>query len=156
MSGDKLFHYTKSGLDDVWLANGYRIETTEYGEGVAIDHALELHQVIARAIVDSARPILGQHARFLRVMLDLSQTDFGKLLGVDRATVIRWEKAREKPLGLMADIAIRETYAARAGRGLMADVIRQLQEADEKRHGHDYRSVFETKNSGWRESSLVA
>jgi len=89
-------------------------------------------------------------------MLDLSQTDLGKLLGVDRATVIRWEKAREKPLALMADIAIRETYAARAGGSLIAGVIRQLQEADEKQHGREYRSVFETKNSGWRESSLAA
>jgi len=156
VSGEKLFHYTKSGLDDVWLANGYRVEMTEYGEGVAIDRAHELHQVIARAIVDSARPVLGQHARFLRIMLDLSQTDLGKLLGVDRATVIRWEKAREKPLALMADIAIRETYAARAGGSLIAGVIRQLQEADEKQHGREYRSVFETKNSGWRESSLAA
>ena len=59
MSGEKPFHYTKSGLDDVWLANGYRVEMTEYGEGVAIDRAHELHQVIARAIVDSARPSSG-------------------------------------------------------------------------------------------------
>ncbi len=152
MSGQELFQYTQCGLDDVWLANGYRVEETEYGRGVAVDHALELHQAIARSIVDNANPIRGQHARFLRVMLDLSQTDFGKLLGVDRATVIRWEKNRVKPLALMADITIRETYTARAGGNLIAEVIKQLQEADEKKHGVEIRSVFEAKNSGWRKS----
>lgn len=155
MSGQELFQYTQCGLDDVWLANGYRVEETEYGRGVAVDHAQELHQVIARAIVDSARPVRGQHARFLRVMLDLSQADLGKALGVDRATIIRWEKARNKPLTLMADIAIRETYASRAGGGLIADVIKELQEADEKKHGQDRRAVFETQNSGWK-ASLAA
>ena len=153
MSGEKLFQYTQCGLDDVWLANGYRIVETEYGRGVAIENADELHQVIARAIIDNVRPIRGQDARFLRVTLELSQTDLGKLLGVDRATVIRWEKARQKALSLMADIAIRETYAARVdGRGLIANVIKELQQADEVKHGKEYRSVFETKNSGWRES----
>jgi putative transcriptional regulator len=153
VSGEKLVQYTQCGLDDVWLANGYRVEETEYGRGLAIDHATELHHVIARAIINNPRPVRGKHARFLRVILELSQANLGKLLGVDRATVIRWEKARDKPLTLMADIAIRETYAARVvGGSLIASVIKELQEADEAQQGADYRAVFKTENSGWQES----
>jgi putative transcriptional regulator len=156
VSGEKLFHYTQCGLDDVWLANGYHIETTEYGSGYVVENAIELHGVIARGIVDNPSPLRGQDARFLRTMLDLSQGDFGKLLGVDRTTVIRWEAANRKPLARITDIAIRETYASHSGGGLIADVIKELQQADDMKHGVVYRrSVYETRNRGWRQSEAA-
>ena len=30
-----MYHYTDGGLRNVWLANGYEIKKTPYGEGVA-------------------------------------------------------------------------------------------------------------------------
>jgi DNA-binding transcriptional regulator YiaG len=151
MRSGRLFHYVRCGLDNVWLANGYRIEKTAYGRAVAIDKADELHHAIALALVSSPWPLRGQDARFLRVMLDLSQEDMARLLGVDRATVIRWEKSRDKPLSRMQDIAVRATYDARSASGIfLRSVIRELQEADERRHGASHRSIFESRRSGWQ------
>jgi putative transcriptional regulator len=34
-----MYHYKESGLDDIFLVNGYHIHKTPYGEGVAINSA---------------------------------------------------------------------------------------------------------------------
>src|SRR6267378_1584942 len=112
MGTGKLFHFTQSGLDNVWLANGWRVTKTPYGPSFSIERLDGLHEALARFIVESPLPMRGQDARYLRVMLDLSQADMGKLLGVSRATVIRWENAAKAPLDRVHDIAVRATYAA--------------------------------------------
>jgi DNA-binding transcriptional regulator YiaG len=150
MTRADLFHYTQCGLDNIWLANGVHREETPYGAGFRIEHASELHDAIATSIINDAHPMRGQEARFLRVALNLSQEGMAKALGVDRATVIRWERAREKPLAVMQDIAIRTTYAARAeDEEFLVGVIKELQETDEAEHGEAFRAVFEANNAGW-------
>ena len=37
MSTGKLFHFTQSGLDNVWLANGWRVAKTPYGPSFTIE-----------------------------------------------------------------------------------------------------------------------
>jgi putative transcriptional regulator len=151
MSAGDLFHYVQSGLDDVWLASGVQVVETEYGNGFRIERADELHEAIAKSIINNSRSLRGQEARFLRVLLNLSQEAMAKALGVDRATIIRWERARAKPLSTMQDIAVRTTYAARSnGDDFVVAVVKELQDADEKAHGDAYRQVFEASNQGWR------
>jgi DNA-binding transcriptional regulator YiaG len=151
MSTGKLFHFTQSGLDNVWLANGWRALKTPYGPSFTIERLDELHEALARFIVESPLPMRGQDARYLRVMLDLSQADMGKLLGVSRATVIRWESDPKAPLDRVHDIAVRATYAAHHdGASLIGATVKALQEADEARHGQAYRAVFEARRQGWR------
>ena len=41
-----LHHYTGSGLDYVYLANGYEIHETPFGKAVSIHNADELHRVL--------------------------------------------------------------------------------------------------------------
>lgn len=156
-AANDLFHYTQCGLDDVYLEGGVRIEETPYGRGFSVEQANELHETIARSIINDPRPLRGQEARFLRVMLHLSQEAMAMALGVDRATVIRWERIRDKPLSTIHDMAVRTTYGARAAAGsFLLSVIKELQDADEKAHGEAYRQVFETSNQGWREKKAAA
>lgn len=151
-AGNGLFHYVQSGLDNVWLTSGVEVVETEYGRGFRIKNADELHEAIAKSILNGARRLRGQEARFLRVLLNLSQEGMAKILGVDRATVIRWEKARDKLLTVMQDISVRATYASRTnGDDFVLTVIREMQDADEKAHGEAFRQVFEASNQGWRE-----
>jgi DNA-binding transcriptional regulator YiaG len=146
------FHYIQCGLDNVWLSgDGVRIEETDYGTGFSIDNANALHEAIALAVINDPVALRGQEARFLRVLMNLSQEAMAKALGIDRATVIRWERTRDKPLATIQDIAVRTTYAARTGGDdFVLDVIKQLQEADEKAHGEAFRRAFEASNHGWR------
>jgi DNA-binding transcriptional regulator YiaG len=160
MNANGLFHYTQSGLDNVWLVNGWRVEDTEYGPGFTIENADRLHRAIARAIVSSPRPLRGQDARFLRVMLELSQADLARLLGVDRATVIRWEKARKRALSRVQDIALRALYAARADRAALPGVAQGLRAGVARPRGPDYRrpvyrQVFQARRREWREKKAA-
>ncbi len=52
-----MHHYVESGLDNVWLANGYTIHKTKYGEGVSIDNTDALHRAIAAKIINSPAPL---------------------------------------------------------------------------------------------------
>jgi len=147
-----LFHYTQCGLDNVYLAGGVRVEETPYGKGFSVEHANELHDAIARSIINDPRPLRGQEARFLRIMLALSQEAMAKALGVDRATIIRWERTRDKPLSTIHDMAVRTTYGARAAaETFVLSVIKELQDTDETAHGEAYRQIFESSKKGWRE-----
>ena len=67
------FHYTTSGLDYVYLANGFRLIEGEYGAGYSIDDLDGLHNVMAHHVIASPARLRGQEVRFLRSMLDISQ-----------------------------------------------------------------------------------
>ena len=151
-----LFHYTQCGLDNVYLAGGVQMEETPYGEAFSVEHANELHEAIAKRIINDPRPLRGQEARFLRVMLHLSQEAMAKALGVDRATIIRWERTRDKTLSTIHDMAVRTTYGSRAAADdFMLSVIKELQDADEEAHADVYRQIFESSNEGWREKKAA-
>ena len=50
-ANDEPHHYVNSGLDYVYLANGFTVHDTPYGSGVAIENADGLHHAIAVAII---------------------------------------------------------------------------------------------------------
>jgi DNA-binding transcriptional regulator YiaG len=93
------YHYTESGLDNVWLENGYTVETHQnYGELVSIVNARGLHEAIGRWLIAQPRPLVGAEFRFLRVEMDFSQRLMAQLIGVTEQAIAKWEKARIKPV----------------------------------------------------------
>ena len=141
------YHYIDSGLDHVWLVNGYKIHKTPYGEGVAISDVEGLHRAIGRAITDAPRPLSGAEARFLRMEMDLTQRRLGDLLGVDEQAVRRWEKFRAKPLQGPADRLLRAVYAEYAGGdGAVRAMVERLADLDQvDLHRLDFRET----GKGW-------
>lgn len=91
---ENLYHYTESGLDDVWLDGGVDVVDTHYGPGVSFRDIDGLHKIIGLHLVDSLRPLTGREIRFLRVEMNLSQKALAGLLGVGDTTVARWESGR--------------------------------------------------------------
>jgi len=59
------YRYTESGLTNVWLANGYTVRKTKYGDGVSIHDMDGLHRALARALSNKPR-LTGTEVRFLR------------------------------------------------------------------------------------------
>ena len=49
-----MYHYTDGGLRNVWLANGYEIKKTHYGEGVAFHNLDGLTRSICMALTRKA------------------------------------------------------------------------------------------------------
>lgn len=88
----KPYHYRECGLDDVYLANGFVLEDSSYGQSVAIEDVDLLHEAIGRTLCEK-RELNAKEVRFLRHELGLSQKRLGELLGVEEQTVSLWERA---------------------------------------------------------------
>jgi putative zinc finger/helix-turn-helix YgiT family protein len=73
---------------------------------VAIPAIEQLHEVLAKALIDQPGRLGGTDIRFLRTYLGYSGVDFSKLIGVSPATLSRWENARD-PIGEQADRLVR-------------------------------------------------
>ncbi|NDE91089.1 MAG: transcriptional regulator [Alphaproteobacteria bacterium] len=86
------YRYTVSGLDYIYLKNGYKKHKTPYGPGVSIANIAGLHDAITRLLCTRIQFFKGQEARYLRKSLDVTQAVLGNMLGVDSQTIARWEK----------------------------------------------------------------
>ena len=108
-----MYHYTDGGLRNVWLANGYEIKRTPYGEGVAFHNLDGLTRSICMALSHKASPLTGAEFRYIRSAgMLLSQPALGKLMGIDGQSIARWEKTSRVPR--WADKLVRLLYAAHA------------------------------------------
>lgn len=106
----RLYHYTDSGLENIYLANGFEIHETPYGGGVSIVDTAGLHRQIGRWLIDLPKPLSGAELRFLRLEMELSQAKLAAVIGSEEQTVRRWEKARAKAMPGPADRMLRLLY----------------------------------------------
>jgi len=104
------YHYVDSGLDNVYLENGYIVHQTPYGEGVSIHDTEGLHRMLGDWLVDLPRPLNGAELRFLRVQMDMTQKTLASIMGEDEQALRRWEKGRNKPIRGSADRFVRALY----------------------------------------------
>jgi len=108
-----MYHYTDGGLRNVWLANGYEIKKTPYGEGVAFHNLDGLTESICITLTKKAGVLTGTEFRYIRSAgMLLSQPALGKLMGIDGQSVARWEKTGKVPK--WADKLVRLVYLAQA------------------------------------------
>lgn len=59
-----MYHYTDSGLNNVWLKSGFNIVDTPYGRGVSIDDADGLHALLATDLTKKPGRLTGKELRF--------------------------------------------------------------------------------------------
>lgn len=104
------YHYTDSGLDNVWLENGYSFHDTPYGRGTSIQNTEGLHRAIGEWLISLPKPLNGAELRFIRLEMELTQRDLAGILGADEQAVRRWEKARNKPINGPVDRLLRALY----------------------------------------------
>ena len=105
------YHYTDSGLDNVWLVNGYIEHETPYGPGISIQDTAGLHRAIGEWLVETPKPLNGAELRFIRLEMELTQRDLAGILGAEEQAVRRWEKARTKPINGPVDRLLRALYS---------------------------------------------
>ena len=103
------YHYTESGLDFVYLANGFQIRHTPRGQVVSFTDLDGLHAAIGRFVVSERRRLSGPEVRFLRHELDLGQTELAALLGVAERTLARWERG-DVEIPVTADATLRAIF----------------------------------------------
>jgi len=104
-----MYHYTESGLSNIYLVNGFEIENIDGEEYTSIDDMDGLHLAISNAIVDNSKPLIGEEFKFLRIEMNLSQKVLGVKFGVNEQTIARWEKG-QCDLPRTSDAALRSLY----------------------------------------------
>lgn len=122
----KHLQYTACGLDNVWLANGFKVKTTRHGNAVAINDVDGLHQLIAQTLIDKPGRLTGKEFRFLRTQLGLSQEALGALLDFSENAVSLWERKDTVPAA--CDQWLRMSMLAKLeGNAKLADAIARTQ-----------------------------
>src|SRR5712692_712043 len=103
------YKYDASGLDNITLESIEVRHCPNCGERQALIPALgELHKSIALALAEKRERLLPKEIRFLRKHLGLSGADFAAKIGVDPATVSRYESASDpQPMGKQTERLLR-------------------------------------------------
>ena len=143
-----MYHYVESGLDDVFLVNGYQHHKTPYGKGVSIQNTEGLHKAIGRGLVSLPRPLNGAELRFLRLEMETTQRDLAALVGTSEQTLRLWEKHQNKPLPGSADRLVRAIYSEYiGGDGTIRRMLDRLAELDQVKVS---RMSFQQPSKGWK------
>ena len=116
------YHYTESGLPNVWLL-GIEIFECDCGEKFGIIPCIEeLHKLIGKTLIRKEQQLSGSEIRFLRKHMMFKSKDFAKELGVKNVTVSRWENGDSHP-SESNDRLIRLVYAIKMGLGRSGKVL---------------------------------
>lgn len=144
-----MYHYTESGLSNVWLSNGYTERVIHGEKAVSISDADQLHQAIGCALARKAQ-LTGAELRFLRKELGLSQDRLGLIVGASEQTVSLWERRGKIPIAVQR--LAKFVYLAQLdGNGAICEVLKRLIELDTE--VAEQKLVFEDTNTGWKEAA---
>jgi DNA-binding transcriptional regulator YiaG len=142
------YHYTESGLENVYLENGFHIHKTPYGEGVSIQNTAGLHKAIGKWLVAHPHPLNGAELRFLRTEMDLTQRDLAGIIGATEQTLRLWEKNRGKHIPGTADRLLRALYSEFVGGDVqIRKMLERLADLDRMEHA---KACFSRTNSTWK------
>lgn len=104
------WHYTESGLDNVYLRNvEVRVCPACDAKSPRIPRINDLHAAIGRAIALQKIPLSGNEARYLRKHLGLQAKEWAVLLRLPPETLSRWENGKQV-IGAQSDSLIRALY----------------------------------------------
>jgi len=117
-TADKPYHYKLSGLKNVFLVGIDVHECHKCNEDSPIIPKIgELHDVIARGLINKAKPLTGNELRFLRKNADLPANKFAALLAMSPEHLSRIENSPMQSLGPQADKLARAIIAMRRDGG---------------------------------------
>lgn len=148
----KPYHYKLCGLDNVYLLNGYELIKTDEGTELIIHEAEDLHIAIGKTIVMHDHALDGKEFRYLRKMLELTQSATGSLFGVDAQTVARWEKG-ESDVSMPADRLIRLLFIEQHIKKHpgIHEMLEQLSAMDDTISNQNH--CFKIQNDNWKRAA---
>lgn len=143
-----MYHYTESGLQNIYLANGFKTRQVDGGKAVSIIDLEGLHKAIGRNLARKGH-LTGGEFRFLRKELDLSQKRIGALVGKGEEAVSKWERQGHVPSS--ASRMLQAIYLESIdGDIAFRKLVEELAELDRT---HQAKVIFEDSGVGWREAA---
>jgi DNA-binding transcriptional regulator YiaG len=153
---DHPLHYTACGLDNVYLLNGFKRETIDGEEYVTVEDLDGLWKAIGLHLVTTRKALAPKEIRFLRQHMDMTQAELGARLRVSDQTVARWEKDQCElpgPADMMLRVLFLGSPVARPeGNELLREIIKLLDELQERDESKQRADVFELDDKQWQDS----
>jgi putative zinc finger/helix-turn-helix YgiT family protein len=101
------YHFTASGLDNVYLHDVKAYRCPNCGNGDVMLFATEkILQTIAKGLIEKRSELTGKEIRFLRKRMQMTAEELGSIMGVDKATISRWENGVQD-MGKQSDRLLR-------------------------------------------------
>lgn len=147
-------HYTMSGLSKVYLSgvSAYQCINRQCGEEeIEIPNIEELHALLANIIARQETKLLPEEIRFLRTHLGYSGVDFSRKIGVDAATVSRWENGKAT-MGDLAERLLRLMILAKVGPITDYEMLDSMAQKDAKA---PVRRMLKMYRSHWVEDKIA-
>lgn len=110
VEGHKSYHYRASGVDGIYLHDGFEIVDDGYGESVVIEAAEELHQLIGLKLVQERPHLTAREVRFLREQMGKTQIELANEIGVSGQMIARYEKEDQTDVTGPSDRLLRAIY----------------------------------------------
>ncbi len=148
---DEMYRYTASGLDDIYLVNGFTTTDGPRGPVTHIHNIDGLHRAIGEDLVRQRHSLTGREMRFLRHELGLSQSNLADLLGVSEQSVARREKTKKRTARPSPqERLIRFLYEEHiGGNEKLAVFLKDLAELDEVR----IQEPWKLEQDSWRKAA---
>lgn len=143
----EMYQYLESGLDYVYLVNGFEYHPGPNGREVSIYDEDGLLHTIGKLLVAKRQRLTGKEFRFLRTELSQSQATLAHIIGVKELTVARWEKG-ETEIPLATDAVLRKMYSESTG-GKNKPIRELLEAIAELEEALDEEIRLE-KNQDWK------
>jgi DNA-binding transcriptional regulator YiaG len=96
-----------AGLDYIDVKNVPFIHDPEFGDAVHSKVLTEIEHYVAKKLLLEQFHLRGQEIEFLRSIFAMSKRELGKHLSLSHVAILKWEKARAKPLDFVNDLAVR-------------------------------------------------
>jgi putative transcriptional regulator len=149
------YHYTESGLENIYLVNGFEHIETPRGIAVKITDIKGLHKAIGMIIARERKNLSGREFRFLRHEINMTQQNLANLLGMDIQSVGRWERG-EGAIPGPAQGLIRLLFEEKStGNRAISEPLERLAELDEQANAEDEELSFDPSD-GWTSVAVVA
>ena len=146
--------YIESGLTNVVLENVEKRRCPKCGEtSLSIPAPLKLHKLMAMNIIRQPERLSPPEIRFLRKWMGWSGVDFAKRMGVDPATVSRWERAEDpQAMGPVAERLLRMFVSSREPERNYVDELAELGDKE----GRPGLLGFKVSGGAWQPSVVAA
>ena len=116
-------------LDYVELKNVPMTRFEGHGEAIHADTQAEIEKRVARELILQKIRLRGREVEYLRGIFGLSMRQFAEKLGLTHVAILKWEKAANKPLDLVNEVAVKAMMAGLLGLRLPASLETLVGEA---------------------------
>ena len=148
------YHYTESGLENIYLVNGFEITKMNDGDEEIFIHDIHgLHKAIAKNLIFKKGLLDGREIKFLRTMLDLSQNKLAALIGCRYQQILLWEKNRNKisrPVDRLLKVYLYTYLHQEVDNGVVFQRINEIADLDAAEVDESNRMEFKEIKHAWQ------